>query len=239
VSPVAGARYAQQQIAGGGGPTPPLAGYVVWYDPSDAASITSSGGAVSQLNDKSGNGRHLTQATSGFRPTTGTRTQNGLNVLDYDGTDDFLEAAGFTIAQPVTVFLVAASDDGGDSTLQKMFDNQATASFFISKTAANTWGANAGAAFGGPPIGIDSVAHIHTAVFNGASSIRYVDASTGATLNGGANGLDGVRLANARSGVAGSWWDGPIGEVLVYPSALNTTDVTTVLGYLKAKWNTP
>ena len=33
----------------------------LWLDASDAASITSSGGLVSQWSDKSGNGRHATQ----------------------------------------------------------------------------------------------------------------------------------------------------------------------------------
>jgi hypothetical protein len=43
-----------------------------WYKADDAASITSSSGAVSQWNDKSGNGNHVVQATGTAKPTTGT-----------------------------------------------------------------------------------------------------------------------------------------------------------------------
>ena len=51
-----------------------LSGLTLWYDPSDAATITESGGAVSQVDDKSGNDYHATQATGASQPTTGTRT---------------------------------------------------------------------------------------------------------------------------------------------------------------------
>lgn len=58
-----------------------------WYDASDTTTITSSGGAVSQWNDKSGNSRNVTQATAARQPGTGAVTQNGLNVLTFDGGD--------------------------------------------------------------------------------------------------------------------------------------------------------
>jgi len=58
-----------------------------WYDASDAATITESGGGVSQWDDKSGNARHLTQGTGSLQLTTGLRTINALNALDGDGTE--------------------------------------------------------------------------------------------------------------------------------------------------------
>jgi len=61
----------------------PMSGLTGWWDASDASTIT--GSPASQWNDKSGNARHFTQATSGSRPATGTRTLKSLNVLDFDG----------------------------------------------------------------------------------------------------------------------------------------------------------
>jgi len=55
----------------------------LWLDASDTSTITESGGSVSQWNDKSGAARHVTQATGASQPATGTRTQNGLNVIDF------------------------------------------------------------------------------------------------------------------------------------------------------------
>ena len=62
----------------------------LWLDASDLTTITESGGAVSEWRDKSGNGYAFTQATSTAQPTTGTTTQNGLNVISFDGVDDFM-----------------------------------------------------------------------------------------------------------------------------------------------------
>lgn len=83
-----------------------LPGLTAWYDASDATSFTfSSGSVVSQWNDKSGNGLHLTQATVGNQPAR-TGTQNGRATVVY-GEDDQLNhtpstpigSAGLTVAQ--------------------------------------------------------------------------------------------------------------------------------------------
>lgn len=62
-------------------------GAALWLDASDTSTITSSGSPakVSQWNDKSINGFHMTQATSAAQPVTGSNTINGLNVLTFDG----------------------------------------------------------------------------------------------------------------------------------------------------------
>ena len=60
---------------------------VLWLDASDTSTITEVGNAVSQWDDKSGNGYHLTQATAAAQPKSGTATINSLNVIEYDGAD--------------------------------------------------------------------------------------------------------------------------------------------------------
>ena len=52
----------------------------LWLDASDATSITSSSGLVSQWNDKSGNARHAVQATSSSQPTLNGA---GISISDY------------------------------------------------------------------------------------------------------------------------------------------------------------
>lgn len=61
----------------------------LWLDASDTTTITESGGAVSQWNNKGTRG-NFTQATGAVQPTTGATTLNGLNVLDFAG--DYLTA---------------------------------------------------------------------------------------------------------------------------------------------------
>lgn len=63
-----------------------------WWDASDSATLTQSGSAVSQWDDKSGWGRHFVQATAANQPVTGTRTQNGLTTVTFDGVNDGMTA---------------------------------------------------------------------------------------------------------------------------------------------------
>lgn len=75
-----------------------LSGLALWLDAADAATITSSMGAVSQWSDKSGNGHHATQGTGASQPLTGAATLNGLNTITFDGTNDFLNYDGSILA---------------------------------------------------------------------------------------------------------------------------------------------
>ena len=55
-----------------------------WWDAADSASVTLDSGRVSQLSDKSGNARHLTNTTSGStQPSYVTAGRNGLNVARF------------------------------------------------------------------------------------------------------------------------------------------------------------
>jgi hypothetical protein len=76
----------------------------LWLDASDESTITESGGAVSQWDDLSGNGYHLTQATASLQPTTGTDTINGLNVLHYDNDSMVSPSLAFTGLTMIAVF---------------------------------------------------------------------------------------------------------------------------------------
>jgi hypothetical protein len=76
-----------------------IAGLQLWLDASDAGSLfdaTSGGslvaadGGVARWEDKSGNGRHATQSTSGSRPLRKTGIKNGLPVLRFDGSNDLM-----------------------------------------------------------------------------------------------------------------------------------------------------
>lgn len=81
---------------------------VAWYDASDLSTITESGGFVSSLADKSGNGKHMVQAVGANQPTTGTQTQNSLNVLDFNG-DDFLLASNLVFSPEGDQLVIAVA----------------------------------------------------------------------------------------------------------------------------------
>lgn len=73
-----------------------LSGLLAWYDAADSANVVDAGGGkCSQLTDKSGNGRHLTQATDSKRPAITTSLLNTRQGLSFDGSDDFMECPAF------------------------------------------------------------------------------------------------------------------------------------------------
>lgn len=70
---------------GGAAPFAPdnIAGLRLWLDADDSATITASGGVVSQWRSKDANTRTFSQATAGLRPTTGATSQNGRNTIAF------------------------------------------------------------------------------------------------------------------------------------------------------------
>ena len=63
-----------------------------WVDAADQSTITIATG-VSEWRDKSGNGRHFTQATGGFQPAYSQTQFLGRPGITFDGTDDNLRLA--------------------------------------------------------------------------------------------------------------------------------------------------
>lgn len=219
-----------------------VAGLAAWYDASVASSITSVAGAVSQWNDRSGNGRNLTQSTAIRKPTTGTRTINGLNALDF--TNNFIDSAPVSIVQPVTLLAVVLADSytgaanryidtwtGAEADRIIMFRLTSTPALqvFAGSSANTTHDMATGAA------------HVHSAVFNGATSSFFEDGTQyGGALNPGTGPIYQINLGgDGFTSAADSDWDGLIAEVLIYGAALSAGNRRALENYLKIKWRTP
>ena len=67
-------------------------------------------GAVAGWADKSGRDQHFGQSTSSARPSTGTRTFNGLNVLDFNGNQWMKSNADFATGEDFSVYIFAKID---------------------------------------------------------------------------------------------------------------------------------
>ena len=74
-----------------------LTGLQLWLDASDATTITESSGSVSQWDDRSGNGKHVTQAIASAQPTYSATGLNGLPTLSFDGADDTMATIAATM----------------------------------------------------------------------------------------------------------------------------------------------
>lgn len=244
--------------------TPHDVGTIVWYDAADLSTIvdTTTPGKVEQLNDKSGSGLHLTQATESKKPATGTRTLNGLNVLDFDGGDDALEGDSFAgVINPaltnVVVFHVVVPDafdrdcimmvseapeDGfGSPSAMEMFtgyllgENRA---YFVQS------GSETGAGFISNGVASVGVPQLWTTHFNrdGSGTPVGVELSIDGNLPddtypnlSGNNPSSYFRVGNVTDGSGTRGFDGRLAELIVIP--FTSYDVVRkVEGYLAHKW---
>lgn len=115
-----------------------IPGLEAWWDAADSASVTLDSGRVSQWNDKSGNGRHAANTSSGStQPDYITQGRNSLNVVRFTAAS----TQRLTVASSTATFkflhdgtaswFVAVSSYGTSSNPTgsfALFGNNATAS---------------------------------------------------------------------------------------------------------------
>jgi len=240
-----------------------IAGCQLWLDASDTATISLSGSAVTQWNDKSGNSRNFAQSTSGNRPLSGTRSQNSLNIIDFDGTDDRLvsssAASTWTFLHngtEYTVFFAAVKD--GDNYTDLLGNNGgASANIGVDFAEANSNRLNhfvargvSGTAVLDNITGSGVVSGFHywsaqakpsDATASNRSAIRYKNGSavtnnsqTGA-VNTSAPSFD-LTVGDDKGNTTSLPFNGGLGEIIIYNSYLSAGDMTTVNSYLATKW---
>lgn len=245
-------------------PTSPVAGYKAWYDASDTSTITVSGSAVTQWNDKSANAYNLTQSTAAYRPLSGTRTLNSKNVIDFDGSNDLLKAATasnwtfLSNSGGSSIFLVIQCDTSStyQYILSTLFEGSSSyvGMTFSRRTDDKTDlfvrnGNSGNGAIGSNDQGTltDATAIYYTALLspnNGTTADRAIS-----RVSGGAEIKNNTLTQSPSAGNAsiplhigdyadggGLGFNGAIGEILFYDSVLSASDRAKNESYLKTKW---
>jgi hypothetical protein len=244
---------ARQNATTGG---PPVMPDFLWIDASDATSVTSSAGRISQINDLSGNGHHLT-AAGGFRPFTG-RTLNGLGVLDFQsdqylartaaigfdttdytvigvwGTDADQQYAGF-----VVVHNGGATNDYDSANGFVLTSGVAGTQQFVVFHGASS-GTPAGTGGGATTIGRWAIRKNAGASQTGLYRTTGVESTATFVSSGTANGgiVLGARFVGGAISVGGTddGLNGLIAEVLIYTPRLSDANMTSLYSYLGTKW---
>jgi len=212
----------------------------LWLDASDTSSITKTGSAVDQINDKSGSANHFTGTTT-TRPASGTTTLNGLNVLYFVAAngEELLGPVLSTLTDNFSMFAVFDPLTLPTANMAP-FANGDGSGYAI---ALRTSGANTGYLRGGiawhngsiaPSADPQLLSMIRTSGtwdmrVNGASSVGGTSApNTPATRS---------RIgSHAPSGAGVAFLNGAFAEALFYTAALNDTDRDAVTSYLNTKW---
>jgi hypothetical protein len=218
------------------------ASLALWLDAEDTASITLNGSNVSQWSDKSGNGRHATQATAANQPAYDTSAINSKPAI-VTNNDALYVAPWAAVSQPFTRVMlfnpVAITANahlinsaninlpaGGASNVADYFNSASTIAQF------------SGALTNAVPVAINTT-YIRLSQYATTNSIVYTNGTQTGPANAGAFTIQGMTIGGYSQTGTGAPL-GPTnvrhGEILLIQGVLSTDDRQKLEGYLAWKW---
>lgn len=219
------------------------------FDPlslSPALWLSDTGSDASVWPDLSGNGRNATQATTASQPAIVAGAQNGRQVRRFDG-GDFLECSSVYSLSTTTVFAVSKISVNS-ATVKTVYCSGSFAGsardalLFWQASTINFQRSNGSVYPTATATATVSAFALTTGQFTGSQlsvSVNGGTPSTAATTVAGAT-TDLVTIGVTRENFGYNFYfTGDIAEILVYPTALSTTNRQAVEAYLRTKWGTP
>lgn len=224
--------------------TPAQIATAMWFDASDASTITTVSGAVSQWNDKSGNNRNATQSNVANRPTYTIAGLNGNNVITFDGVSDHLIHSFNGSPAPHSVFAVVRRTTGGAAYQIAITAIAPFSAFGVGLYAkigdSENWGAYIdGWANSGSSLlnAWEAVGVISPSTANGTEIFDTSGTVTTASYTTRYAGDSGIRRAIGGDPFFNNGWlKGDIGEIVVIMSALSQPEQNRMIGYLAWHW---
>jgi hypothetical protein len=224
-----------------------ISGCSLWLDAADTTTMSfSSGSNVSQWNDKSGNGNNFTGVSN---PQSGTATINGLNAIDvFTNSNAYFSNASISFSTPFSIFGVGIVKGilavETQAFLGSATDAFLTIQFQFGNPQLNAWPRNApltGFAYNSGYTTLSTISNANVllgmtvtagslpGLFLNGSQLSLFESS-----NAGSYTITGLQIA--RRATQANYWNGHIGEVLIYSGVLPTSQRQAVEGYLANKW---
>lgn len=244
--PKLGARRSGISVPSGAGGFNPLSisGLVAWYEFTDpttmftdagATLVSADGQSIYQINDKSGNGRHLTQATAANRPLYKTGIlPSGRSIGRFDGTNDSMAKA--------TSGIVSA-DDYAQWIVMKPAATSATPQYVFDPFDAGSQVIIYG--FEDSVVEAYNTPRVNIGTYDGSNFGVYEVVDDNINRTGRLNGTQTEQVAAAAGGDVGSatvtlgatgtpntWFAGDIAVLLYFSAAPSTAQVTQIRRYL-------
>jgi hypothetical protein len=225
-----------------------IAGLVAWYDFSDittlwkdtarTSAVTADADIIKGVTDKSGNGKHLSEATNG--PAYKVGIINSQSVARFDGTNDRLTNTSMAADTSFTVFLVAQKRSAPDATNRPLFGVTDGASGDAQLYTKSTDGHGAGygwysglTTIGGTAANVSIIA---LRITSAASLDIYPNGGAPVNLNPADLVTTGTQYEYGSSQAGANFGDFDIAEVAAWDSALSSTDMNSAGPYFAAKW---
>tara|TARA_R110000822_G_scaffold95196_12_gene217869 strand:+ start:3012 stop:4097 length:1086 start_codon:yes stop_codon:yes gene_type:complete len=224
----------------------PTDNMIMWYDVSDASTITESGGVVSQVNDKSSNGFNLTQSTEAYKPTLSSDAVG--DYISFDGVNDRLintTMTGYGAITGITKFFVfsklttAAAEEmivqiGSTGRLHYYYQDYAGEEIFKAIDYP-------GPSFGGVLTWSKSPNYLNWVYLTKPSPYNYDSELNDLTWTSAAADAWGPvnfdKIGVGASTIGSNPCSFYLRELIIYEGELSSTYINLVENYLKTKWN--
>lgn len=229
----------------------------LWLDADDSATITKDmSDNVSDWADKSTNGNDVSQLTATNQPLFVASAINSNPSIRFDGVDNYLENLGISLVTGVgelTIFMAISRISSPNNNRGKLalwetgqihdFNNIPSVSFEDGSIALNelkylrnTSNQNK------TPHPNENTPFIYSSIFDGANNNSFLNGNiasfTNPTGSAGNFNIQNIRVgARQVSGSASFFWNGDIGEIIIYNRDLSTLERQQVESYLSSKWS--
>ena len=223
------------------------------YDATTSGALVGAGGAVARWEDKSGNARHVTQATLSSRPIKVEGVQGGKSVVRFDGVNDLLStAANSPSVTGVTIYFVSKHNSFGGSNFARLLEMGSNGYIYM-VNLSNAFSSQSyrGLYIAGSLLKDSASFSATTGVWrvhgisnaNNSLVSQTVHRVNGAVSSGVITG-DGTLTIPANVAIhignrsaLDRAFDGDIAEILVFPTVLTNEQNIVVERYLAQKWN--
>ena len=235
--------------------TPSAISTALWLDASDSStlfdavsggSLVAADGAVARWEDKSGNGRHATQGTEIRKPLRKAAVQNSLDVISFDGSNDYLATpASSPTFTGYHLFVVESHTGFGGASLGRLLEigNNQIASFMAGAETSRY--RQFSGSFVDSPLNSGTINTWRVLGFR--DQLNSLASGISFTINGeefspgGTSATSTIPSANSTIHVGNRpaldrAFAGTFGEIVLFQTALAVADRQLVEGYLAWKW---
>ena len=227
-----------------------ISGCALWLDAADPAGTgiaPANGSIISTWIDKSGTGNN---GTSYGNPTFVTSAFNGKPSILFNGSTQRFLGAITNTGNTVSVFAIVSMNSGGQwgricsLAVTNNFDGGVSSLYFIPLIRSSTnQSIQSGRYQGSGNVNVGPVAITYNVPFqaasivNGTTNILYLNGtSAGSGSSTGNFGYTAYGIGAQPSDLQPEYFQGYISEIIIYNTALTTTQRQQIEGYLAWKW---
>ena len=224
---------------------PVLNNLVAWFDGADVPTVSFPLGVVTQWDDKSGNKFIATQGTLTRQPGYIANAVNGLHVLRFDGSADFLvlNADLVTGTTARTIFVACRATTGSLAAMVTMTQASGAVIYNVTSEISVAVGGGFERVFNEACVDTDTTVFFVVTIQSAATAdvedvLGRLDGVLMTEKSVSAGAIDTATSSSSRIGrnSQNRYFPGDIGEVIVYGGELSAAEIDTMENYLGVKW---